>query len=131
VLTSSSTSALLDEQRDHLVAGFSRKMRSDPYLEVFQRIGIAELEELIRSILTGLSAYIDGDDGQIQRSYDLVGNTCFQLSIPLLEASYALFLLRDKVVALLVSGQNEDNVDECTRATRFFDQLVLEMLRSY
>ena len=130
-MTSSSTSALLDEQRDHLVAGFSRKMRSDPYLEVFQRIGIAELEELIRSILTGLSAYIDGDDGQIQRSYDLVGNTCFQLSIPLLEASYALFLLRDKVVALLVSGQNEDNVDECTRATRFFDQLVLEMLRSY
>ena len=130
-MTSSSTSALLDEQRDRLVAGFSRKMRNDPYLEVFQRIGIADLEELIRSILTGLSAYIDGDDGEIQRSYNLVGNTCFQLSIPLLEASYALFLLRDKIVALLVSGQNEDNVDECTRATSFFDQLVLEMLRRY
>ena len=131
MLTLTSTSALLDEQRERLVAGFSRKMRNDPYLEVFQKIARTELEQLIRTILIRLSAYINGDDGEVQRSYDAVGNACFQLSIPLLEAAYALFLLRDKIVALLVAGQSEDNVDECTRAARFFDTLVLEMLRRY
>ena len=130
-MTLTSTSTLLDEQRERLVTAFTRKMRNDPYLEVFQKIGRADLEDLIRSILISLSAYINGDNGEAQRSYDFVGNTCFQLSIPLLEAAYALFLLRDKIVALLVAGQNEDNVDECTRAAGFFDTLVLEMLRRY
>ena len=126
-----STPALLDENRERLVASFSRDMLKDPYVEVFRRISYDELEKLLRSIVMSLSAYLDGNDGEFNRCFELVGNTCFQLSVPLLETAYALFLLREKTVDFLASGQDHDSASESDRAAKFFDRLVLELLRTY
>ena len=119
----SHVAVLLDEQREHLVARFCRKVLKDPYFGVFGKIEKGELEDLIRSILTSLQRYLEGDDAEFDHCFEQVGNACFQLSIPLLETAFCLFILKDKVVELL--GQEND------RAAKFFDRLVLELLRTY
>ena len=123
--------ALPDEQRDRLADSFSRKVLADPYVEVFHKIAKYELEDLIRSILIDLNHYLEGNDAAFDQCFEFVGNTCFQLSIPLLETAYCLFLLRDWVVELLPYGQEDGAGQEAHRAARFFDRLVLELLRRY
>ena len=122
---------LPEEQRERLVDRFSRKVLKDPYLEVFHKIGKGALEDLVRSILISLNRYLEGDDAAFERCFEFVGNSCFQLSVPLLETAYCLFLLRDRSVELLGSDRDRDTGQESERAAKFFDRLVLELLRRY
>ena len=131
MVTQTFAPALPDEQRERLVDSFSRKVLADPYIEIFQKIAKDELEDLIRSILISLNRHLEGDRAAFDRCFEFVGNTCFQLSVPLLETAYCLFLLRDWVVELLPCEQEADTGQEGHRAARFFDRLVLELLRRY
>jgi len=60
---------------------------------------------------------------------DLVGDTCFRLSISLIEAVYTLYLLRDLVGESIALDAGPEGVK--VRANRFFERLVFELLRNY
>jgi len=124
-----SVAPALDEQRESLISGYIDRVLRDPHLEILRKISDAEFQGLAGYILTSLRDYVGGDEEALDSCGNFIGNTCFQLSIPLLETCYALYLLDDKVVALLTrEGAGEEVLG---RSRKFFDRLVLELLRRY
>jgi hypothetical protein len=119
----------LAEERDRLIARYLREILRDPQMEVLRKISDAELQGLAGYIVTSLSDYLDGDDEQVMACFDFIGNTCFQLSVPLLETAYALYILRDEVARVFAADQAP--AEQTERANKFFDRLVLELLRRY
>jgi len=124
-----SVTQALEEQREHLISNYTRQVLSDPHMEALQKISDSELQGLAGYIMTSLGDYLDGNEAEVMACFEFVGNTCFQLSIPLLETSYALYILRDHVArAFAADKTSKGTVD---RANKFFDRLVLELLRKY
>ena len=119
----------LEEQRDILISSYIEQVQRDPHLCVLHKIGDNEFQGLAGYILASLGDYLEGSDAELEACLNFIGNTCFQVSIPLLETSYALYILEDKVTNLL--GKNAADVEVVARARKFFDFLVLELLRRY
>lgn len=119
----------LEEQREHLISSYIRQVLSDPHMDALRKISDSELQGLAAYIMTSLSDYLEGNEAEVMACFDFVGNTCFQLSIPLLETSYALYILRDHVANVFAADKAPKEILD--RANKFFDQLVLELLRRY
>ena len=119
----------LEEQRDHLISGYIQQLVNDPQLEALLKISDPEFQGLAGYILTSLRDYAEGDEAEIVSCRDFICNTCFQLSIPLLEMTYALYLLRDEVTRVL--GADRAGAEVIDRVNQFFDRIVLELLRRY
>jgi len=124
-----SVTRALEEQREQLISSYIRQVLSDPHMEALQKISDSELQGLAGYIMTSLGDYLEGNEAEVVACFDFVGNTCFQLSIPLLETSYALYILRDHVAKVL--GADKTSKETVDRANKFFDRLVLELLRRY
>ena len=120
---------VLEEKRDSLISSYIEQVLRDPHLEVLRKVSDPEFHGLAGYILTSLRDYLEGNEDELQSCLNFIGDTCFQLSIPLLEASYALYLLEDQVMALLT--REAASADALERARKFFDRLVLELLRRY
>jgi hypothetical protein len=121
--------AILEEKREDLISGYIQQLLSDPQLEALRKLSDPEFQGLAGYILTSLNNFIDGDEPEVSGCQDFIGNTCFQLSIPLLEAAYALYLLRDQVANVLTANGVAGEL--LNRTNQFFDSLVLELLRRY
>lgn len=119
----------LTEQRDILISRYVREILRDPQMDVLRKICEAELEGIAGYLVTSLIDYLEGDDTQVPSCFNFVGNTCFQLSVPLLETAYALYILRDQIA--LVFATDHAPAEVIDRANKFFDRLVLELLRRY
>jgi hypothetical protein len=120
---------VLEEQRDHLISCYIQQLVNDPQLEALRKISDPEFQGLAGYILTSLSDYVEGEETEVVSCRDFISNTCFQLSIPLLEMTYALYLLRDQVTRVL--GADRAGAEVINRVNQFFDRLVLELLRRY
>jgi len=120
---------VLEEQRESLISAYIERVLGDPHLEILRKISDTEFQGFAGYILTSLRDYMEGNEEELDSCSNFIGSTCFQLSIPLLETCYALYLLDDKVVGLLKrEGASEEVLD---RSRKFFDRLVLELLRRY
>ena len=119
----------LEEQREILISGYMDRVLRDPHLEILRKISDTEVQGIAGFILTSLRDYMEGEEEELDSCRDFIGNACFQLSIPLLETCYALYLLEDKVIALLT--KEAAGAEALERARKFFDRLVLELLRRY
>ena len=126
-LVTANASHILEERRGSLISGYIGRVLEDPQLEGLRKISNSELQGLVRYTLTSLSDCLEGDEEEVGRCFDFMGNTCGRLSIPILEASYALYILRDRVIEVFASDRAPEEVK--TRASGFFDRLVLELLR--
>ena len=121
-------SSILEERRDALISDYARQILNDPHLEGLRKINHSELQGFAERVLVTLRDYLEGDDGGLERCLDFLGDACFQLSIPLLETAYALYILRDRIANRLAA---EEIPEEAGRANQFFDRLVLALLNRY
>jgi hypothetical protein len=62
---------------------------------------------------------------------DFLENICLALSIPLAEAAYALYVVRDGIVAMISSGTENEESGTIPQVNRFFEALVRDLLRRY
>jgi hypothetical protein len=120
---------VLWEQQERLVSSFVQRILEGSDMGALRQTNAQELRGLVRNIVTSLSEYLEGDEGEVMKCSDLVGGTCFRLSISLIETVYALYLLRDLVGEAIAFHGGPEGVK--VRADRFFDRLVFELLRNY
>jgi hypothetical protein len=121
---------VLLEQQERLISNFVQRIVEGSDMGALRQTNAQELRGLVRNIVTSLSDYLEGDEGEVTKCFDLVGDTCFRLSIPLIETVYALYLLRDLIGEPIALDGGPEGVKK-VRANKFFDRLVFEMLRHY
>ena len=116
-------------QQQRLVSNHVHGILENSDLGALRQTDAQELRDVVQNIVTSLSDYLEGDEGEVLKCFDLVGATCVRLSIPLIETVYALYLLRDLVGESIALGGGPEGVK--VRANKFFDRLVFELLRTY
>jgi hypothetical protein len=117
------------EQQERLVSNFVRWILEDSDMGALRQTNAQELRGLVQNVVTSLSDYLEGDEGEVMKCFGLVGDTCFRLSIPLIETVYVLYLLRNLIGEAIARDGSPEGVK--VRANRFFDRLVFELLRNY
>lgn len=86
---------------------------------------------MINRILDYYSRWVGGEKDQLGECLNYIESICFALSIPLAETAYALYLLRDGIAEGLSSGEQAGNSEVTREVGRFFDRLVVDLLRRY
>jgi len=120
---------LLWGQHERLLSNCVQRILEGPDLGELRQTNAQELRGLVRSIVASLSDYLQGDEGEVMKCFAFVGDTCYHLSIPLLETVFALYRLRDLLGETIAWDRGPEGVK--VRANKFFDRLVFELLRSY
>ena len=103
---------LLWEKQERLVSSFVQRILEGSDLGALRQTNAQELRGLVRKIVTSLSDYLEGDEGEVTKCFDLVGDTCFRLSISLIETVYALYFLRWSPSWLWFCGRTTTTVIE-------------------
>lgn len=90
-----------------------------------------ELRAIIDRILDHLSKWSGGDEYELVACRDFLENICLALSITLVEMAYALYVLRDGILAILSSDADNEKGETIRQMNRFFEALVPDLLRRY
>ncbi len=82
-------------------------------------------------LLNHYAKWCEGEEQEENRCVQFLESTCFALSIPLVEAAYALYVVRDGIMEVLCAGEESGKSESIQQVTRFFDLLVRDLLRRY
>ena len=110
------------EETTQVAKAIAHRLAYDRYLDLLREISELELSGIIGRILEEYAVWRQGQRDKLLSCRDFLANICFRLSIPIVEMAYALYVLRDEVVAH--GGLPEDT-------NQFFDRLALELMRRY
>ena len=121
----------LDEKRAKVTKALAGQLAQNRHLENLRKVGIPELAGMIDCLLDDYGKWSDGEEKALPACYERFENVCFALSIPLLEAAYALYVLRDGLLELASSGRVAMEDEARERVAKFFDLMVVELLRRY
>jgi hypothetical protein len=91
----------------------------------------SELEAMIDGTLDHFGKWAEGDKHELTACLDFLENMCFALSIPIAETAYALYVLRDGILALLYAGAENEISETTKQVNSFFETLVRNLLRRY
>lgn len=112
-----------------LSMALASKLAQDRYLGKLREVDISELGGIVQHVLDDYKGWSAGRDERLAKCCDFMGNLCLALSVPIVEAAYALYVLRDGFLAILSSAPGSTEDSAVQNATRFFDLLVLRLLR--
>lgn len=113
------------------------QLREDPYLQHLQQLKAAGLCDFTGRLLRAVALWADGDDTQIERGVEYIGEVCDLQTVPLFEAAYAMYAVRDGLLEFLRKERRNSSPEEdpegllADRVARFFDLLVGGVLRAY
>ena len=124
-------SELFVEDRATVTATLAEQLAQNRYIEQLRAVSKSELSAMIDRILDQYGQWSGGDEHALADCLDLVGNMCFALSIPLAEAAYGLYALRDGIQAMISAGATGEKSDTLKRVNSFFEALVRGLLRRY
>src|SRR5271157_1571864 len=99
-MTIQTPSGLLAEKRAEVTAALAQQLAQNRYVAHFGKMSESELRAMIDSILENYSEWSGGDEHELAACLDSLENMCFVLSVPIAEAAYALYVLRDGITAL-------------------------------
>ena len=100
------------------------QLAQNRYLGKIRHLSTGEITPIIDHVLDCYYRWADGHPEQaVADCRDFLARACSTLSIPVIEAAYALYVLRDE----LVGSMNEPS----ETITKFFDQLAVQLMRSY
>ena len=119
------------DNRAKVAAALAEQVAQNRYVGELRTVSTSELEAMIDRILDDYSNWSEGDEQRLKECLDYVQNICFSLTIPLAEAAYALYVLRDGIGAVLSAEVDNDNTEANRRLNRFFEVLVRDLLRRY
>ena len=86
---------------------------------------------MLDRLLVHYSKWCEGDEQEESRCVEFLENTCFALSIPIVEAAYAMYVVRDGITAYISSGDDCGRNESTPQVSQFFDVLVRDLLRKY
>lgn len=109
----------------------AEQLRQNRHVGRFQTVSPSELAAMINRIVDYYCRWAGGDRERLGDCLDYIKNICFALSIPLAETAYALYLLRDGIVDQLPPDNEITKSDVSREVGRFFDRLVVDLLRRY
>jgi hypothetical protein len=113
-----------------LCSSLAHSIRLDRNLNRVHDLSDAELEQLNADVLTHLGRWINGKERDVQPCTTSVGSFCSSHAVPQLESCYYLYLIREGVTEFLHNQDFDHSGDLESRANRFFDKLVCEVLRA-
>jgi hypothetical protein len=122
---------LFVENRANVLATLSEQLKRNRYVGQFRTVEAFELRAIIDRILDHLSKWSGGDEYELAACRDFLGNICFALSIPLVEMAYALYVLRDGILAILSPDADNEKGGTIRQVNEFLEALVLDLLRRY
>jgi len=112
----------LDAKVTQLSDSLADQLMANRYLGRFREISVTEVSGIISRILDDHSAWAEGHPDKLLDCRDFLANVCLTLSIPVVETAYALYVLRDELLAQRGSPRD---------VSTFFERLVLELMRRY
>ena len=127
MLISIATPQISETKRKRSVLESVERVIEDAQAGQFRKLDMPTLTGILESLFAHLENYLGGQDDAIAKCRDFIANTCFRLSIPLLETTYVLYLISEVVGDQFVNRDPEQSA----RTTKFFDVLVLELLERY
>jgi len=128
---------LIEAHQEQIVTSVIHEIRQHPDLTHMHKLPDAELRERGRLILENLGHWLAGHQEEIGSRYETLGKDRFEENIPLTESVRALCIIKDKMTDF-VRGQGASKMLELyaeeeleLRVSRFFDTLVIHMVRGY
>jgi len=112
-----------------LSSSLAQSIRLDRNLSRVHDLSDAELEELNSDVLMHLGRWINGKERDVKGCTTAVSGFCSQHAVPQLETAYYLYLIREGVTEFLHHQEFDTGGDLESRASKFFDKLVCEVLR--
>jgi hypothetical protein len=122
---------LFVENRAETVATLATQLARNRYVGELRTVSVFELEAMIDRILDHYGKWSTGEEHELAVCVDSLENICFVLSVPIAEAAYALYVLRDGIVSSVQDGSGDEKADTIQQVNRFFDALVRDLLRRY
>jgi len=113
-----------------LCSSLAHSIRLDRNLTRVHDLSDAELEQLNAEVLTHLGRWINGKEREVRPCTTSVSGFCAAHSVPQLESAYYLYLIREGVTEFLHHQDFDASGELESRANRFFDKLVCEVLRA-
>jgi hypothetical protein len=130
-------SSPLEAHAELLAGRIQSQVGSDPHLPNFRELTPAELEEFVTGLVGMIASWADESADQIRRGVESIHDVCARRSIPLCEAAYGAYVVRDELLDFLRAERKNTEPDYDPahelelRVSRFFDLLVAGLLRSY
>jgi len=109
----------------------ANQLARNRYLDKLRDVSFPELTGIVEHVMESFHRWDAGDIGELASCCNFISNACLALSIPLVEVAYALYVLRDGLVASLSSSGEHESGCSSRQASKFFDQLVLRLLCHY
>jgi len=130
---------LIEAHEDVIVRNVLRAIRHDPSLTQLSKLPDQELRERGQEIMKNLSHWLtQGNQQSLAHEYETVGRERFEAGVPLHEAVRALCIIRNKMIEFVdEQGLDRDSVQLYAeeqferRLTRFFDDLMVHLVRGY
>ncbi len=130
---------LIEAHQEEITDRLLREIHRHPDLSHLRQLPEGELRERGRDLLEHLGYWLDqGNEEELARKYEVIGKTRCQEGIPLHESVHVLFLIKDKMIDFIgEQGFTPDALELYAeeelerRVGRFFDLLVLRMVRGY
>ena len=130
---------LIEAHQEQIAASIIHAIHDHPDLVHLRKLPDAELRDRCRLILENLGHWLGaGSEEEIARRYETLGKNRFEASIPLHESVRALCITKDKMIDFVRGqGLSRNSVDLYAeeelelRVGRFFDELVIHMVRGY
>ena len=130
---------LIEAHQQEITDRLVRDIHRYPDLSHMRQLPEAELRERSRNLLENLGYWIaQGNEEELARKYECLGKTRFDEGVPLQESVQALFLIREKMIDFVGEQGFPPDILELyaeeeleRRVGRFFDLLVLRLVRGY
>ena len=114
-----------------VAAPLAEQLAQNRYVGQLRTVSTFELSAMIDRILDHYSRWSAGDESELTACLDFLENICFALSIPLAEAAYALYVLRDGISASPAFAVENEKKETTRQVNTFFEALVRGLLRRY
>jgi hypothetical protein len=111
-----------------IAEAIARELQTNACLKDFTHVTSMELAGVIDRLMQTYARWTSGDQGQVAECSRYFANLCFRLSIPMVEAAYALFLIRDGLLATISSENEKGRGARYPQLTEFFNVVTLDLL---
>jgi hypothetical protein len=130
---------VIEAHQQEITDRLLRDIQRHPDLPHLRLLPEAELRERGQSLMEHLGYWlVEGNEEELARKHEALGRVRFDEGVPLHESVHALFLIKEKMIDFIAEqGFNPDPLELYAeeelhrRVGRFFDVLVLRMVRGY